>query len=76
VALRAPEKETGIGMETQTDIQEITRLLSALARQGFFGSLEVKMEAGRITLVRKTENLKVGNREWNYREDRGGYRKQ
>ena len=62
-------------MEKQTDIVEVTRLLSALARQQFYGSLEVKMEAGRITLVRKTENLKVGNKEWNYREGRGGYRK-
>ena len=62
-------------METQTDIQEITRLISDLTRQQFYGTLEVKMEAGRITLVRKTENLKVGNNKWNCREDRSDYRK-
>lgn len=33
-------------------------LLSQLEREHFFGSLELKLEAGRVVLIRKTETLK------------------
>ncbi len=36
----------------------VIQLLRELERQRFYGSLEIKLEAGRITLLRKTETLK------------------
>ena len=59
-------------MENRPDVEECTQLLRELANQRFFGSLEVKMEAGRITTVKKTETLKPGHLAWNHhRENRG-----
>lgn len=37
---------------------ELTNLLAALEQQRFFGTLEVKIEAGRVVLMRKTETIK------------------
>lgn len=60
-------------IDTSGEIQEVARLLSDLAHARFFGALEIKMEAGRIMLVRKIENLKVGDNGWNnHRKDLGG----
>jgi len=36
----------------------VASLLSELERARFYGSLEVKFEAGRVVLIRKTETLK------------------
>ncbi len=33
-------------------------LLAELERERFYGSLEVKLEAGRVVLLRKTETIK------------------
>jgi hypothetical protein len=39
-------------------MMEASELLNELQRTRFFGSLELKFEAGRVVLVRKTETLK------------------
>ena len=44
-------------------------LLSALARERFFGTIEVKFEAGKVVLLRKTETIKPT--EQDCRENRG-----
>lgn len=44
-------------------------LLSELHRQGFYGSVEIKFEAGNVVLLRKTETLKPAPE--HYRENRG-----
>ncbi len=36
----------------------VSQLLDELARSRFFGTLEIKLEAGRVVLLRKTETLK------------------
>jgi hypothetical protein len=36
----------------------VTDLLIRLERERFYGSLELKLEAGQIVLIRKTETLK------------------
>jgi hypothetical protein len=36
----------------------IGALVEQLERQGFYGSLEIKLEAGRVVLLRKTETIK------------------
>ncbi len=33
-------------------------VLAEIERRRFFGSLEIKFEAGRVTLIRKTETIK------------------
>jgi hypothetical protein len=44
--------------ENSDSLQSVTDLLVGLERQRFFGSIEVKLEAGRVVLIRKTETLK------------------
>ena len=41
--------------------------IQELARQRFYGSLEVKLEAGRVVLLRKTETIKPDD----HRDNRG-----
>jgi hypothetical protein len=36
----------------------VKRILRSLGEQGFFGTLELKFEAGHIVLLRKTETLR------------------
>jgi hypothetical protein len=39
-------------------MNEALNLLRQLADSRFYGSVEIKFEAGRITIVRKTESIK------------------
>jgi hypothetical protein len=39
-------------------MDNINELLTELARQRFYGSLEIKFEAGKVVLLRKTETIK------------------
>jgi hypothetical protein len=48
----------------------VTEIVSELERLRFFGSLEIKFEAGQVVLVRKTETIKPS--EQNCRDNRGG----
>jgi hypothetical protein len=48
---------------------ELNELLRDLERSRFFGSLELKFEAGRVVLLRKTETLKPVTA--NCRDNRG-----
>ena len=44
-----------------------TNILKELERERFYGSLEIKFEAGRVVLIRKTETIKPNN----HRDNRG-----
>ena len=37
---------------------DVPQLIAELRTQNFYGSLELKFEAGRIVLIRKSENIK------------------
>ncbi len=39
-------------------MQSLDQLLAELQRQRFYGSVEVKFEAGKVVLLRKTETIK------------------
>ena len=39
-------------------VSSVENLLADLERQRFYGSLEVKLEAGKVVLLRKTETIK------------------
>ncbi len=41
-----------------TAATSVTQLLDELVRSRFYGTLEIKLEAGRVVLLRKTETLK------------------
>lgn len=47
-------------------MSDTEKLISQLEKDGFYGSLEVKFEAGKVVLIRKTESIKP-----NYRNNRG-----
>lgn len=47
-------------------MKTVPEVLHALERQRFYGSLEIKYEAGRVVLLRKTETIKP-----DYRDTRG-----
>lgn len=50
-------------------MQRLDRLLADLEHQRFYGSVEIKFEAGRVVLVRKTETIKPEH----CRDNRGKY---
>ena len=60
----APESRTNEGLRMpqiandESEAYPLGRLLADLQRQRFFGSIELKLEAGRVVLIRKTETLK------------------
>jgi hypothetical protein len=41
-------------------MNEVLDLLRELEKQRFYGSIEIKMEAGRVVLLRETQTLKPG----------------
>ncbi len=40
------------------EVNPIQALLQEMARRRFYGSLEIKLEAGKVVLLRKTETIK------------------
>lgn len=51
------------------DEQMISEILHELEQTRFYGSLEIKFEAGHVVLLRKTETIKPND----YRNHRGKY---
>ena len=45
--------------------------LRELEQSGFYGSVELKYENGRLTLAPKSETIKLDSRQSNYRNNRG-----
>jgi hypothetical protein len=49
----------------------LSDFLRDLEQSGFYGSVELKFENGRLTLARKAETIKLESRQNNYRNNRG-----
>ena len=49
----------------------LTDFLRDLEQSGFYGSVELKYENGRITIARKSETIKLDSRQPNCRNNRG-----
>jgi hypothetical protein len=49
----------------------LANFLRDLEQSGFYGSLELKFENGRITVARKSETIKLDSRQPNCRNNRG-----
>ncbi len=46
----------------QTSKSQLTKLYEIMREtmdSGFYGSVEVKFEAGKVTIIRKTESIKI-----------------
>jgi hypothetical protein len=50
-------------------METMIEMLSTLCRDRFYGSVEIKFEAGKPVLLRKTETIRPVDE--NYRENRG-----
>lgn len=51
-----------INMKNNTDKSQLTKLyemLKDMFQNQYYGSLEVKFEAGKVTIVKKTESIKI-----------------
>jgi hypothetical protein len=40
-------------------LQQLTKILEDLTINKFYGSVEVKLEAGKIVIIKKTESIKL-----------------
>ncbi len=56
------------------EVNPIQALLQEMARRRFYGSLEIKLEAGNVVLLRKTETVKLVADDC--RDNRGTYHEQ
>jgi len=51
-----------INMKNNTDKSQLTKLYEILRdmfQNQYYGSIEVKFEAGKVTIVKKTESIKI-----------------
>ncbi len=55
-ALNLNKNEQVGGKSQLTKLYEIMR---ETMEQGFYGSVEVKFEAGKVTIIKKTESIKI-----------------
>ena len=53
----------------ELEMYSIQHILTELEREKFYGSVEVKFEAGKVVILRKTETIKPSSE--NYRNNRG-----
>lgn len=56
-------------MMHDADQNQFSRMLLELEHSGFYGSLELKFEAGSVVLLKKTETIKPND----CRDNRGRY---
>jgi len=57
--MQVAEREIVTVNRNEDEKEYLVRFLRELEQQGFYGSVEVKMERGKIVLIRKTETLKL-----------------
>lgn len=43
----------------KNQMEQLQNMLKEMFQTSFYGSVEVKFEAGRVTIVRKTESMKI-----------------
>ncbi len=52
-------------MNTPNTVSEMEEVFRGLEQSRFYGSLEIKFEAGRVVLMKKTETIKPSNCRYN-----------
>lgn len=53
------------------EMNNVEQLLAQLSRDRFYGTLEIKLESGRVVLLWKTETIKPLATTGDYRDNRG-----
>lgn len=43
----------------RSQLTQLYEMLREMFQEGYYGSIEVKFEAGKVTIVRKTESIKI-----------------
>ena len=54
VNLRAERQTT-----EKSQLMKLYEIMRETMESGFYGSVEVKFEAGKVTIIRKTESIKI-----------------
>jgi len=52
-------------------VNTVEQILNELSRERFYGTLEIKLESGKVVLLRKTETIKPVATTGDYRDNRG-----
>jgi len=50
---------------------DLVQFLREIEKSGFYGSVELKFENGRLTIARKSETIKLDSLQPNCRDNRG-----
>ncbi len=45
--------------KSRSQLTQLYEILREMFQEGYYGSIEVKFEAGKVTIVRKTESIKI-----------------
>lgn len=53
-AMSVPKKDNN-----KSQMEQLQEMLREMFQTSFYGSVEVKFEAGRVTIIRKTESVKL-----------------
>ena len=54
VNLRSEQQSSG-----KSQLTKLYEIMRETMDSGFYGSVEVKFEAGKVTIIRKTESIKI-----------------
>ena len=55
-AMTVQKKENN---NNKSQMEQLNEMLKEMFQTSFYGSVEVKFEAGRVTIIRKTESVKL-----------------
>ncbi len=55
-AMTVQKKENN---NNKSQMEQLNDMLKEMFQTNFYGSVEVKFEAGRVTIIRKTESVKL-----------------
>ncbi|MGE4466051.1 hypothetical protein [Sphaerochaeta sp.] len=55
-AMTVQKKENN---NNKSQMEQLNEMLKEMFQTNFYGSVEVKFEAGRVTIIRKTESVKL-----------------
>lgn len=54
INLRNDQQQSG-----KSQLTKLYEIMRETMENGFYGSVEVKFEAGKVTIIRKTESIKI-----------------
>lgn len=52
-------KITEVKQVEKTQLSKLNDIMRQTMESGFYGAVEIKFEAGKVTIIRKTESIKI-----------------